>query len=184
MTLTPTMEATHPVAAAPKRGRGRPRLGSATFELPIPPSANGLWFSASGRGRVKTDAYRAWLEEAGWTLKEQHVKALPGAIGLAVLAGLPKRPRDLDNLLKATCDLLQANGIIESDALVCELHAKWDRTIPIGRVRVEVRQVAPPEKRMSAATRLQVSRRVRGWRQRQGEVLEGASAVGSGARAD
>jgi hypothetical protein len=54
---------------------------------------------------VKTDAYRAWLEQAGWMLRHQRAPSIPG--GLTVLAGLPTRPRDLDNLLKPIGDLLQ-----------------------------------------------------------------------------
>src|SRR5262249_25332239 len=115
----------------------------------MPPSANALWFNAPGRGRVKTDAYRAWLTEAGWSLKEQRVSRMLGTVGLTAFAGLSERSRDLDNLLKPIGDLLQANGIIENDARVCELFARRDKTVPTGRVRLEVRQVLAPTHRMS-----------------------------------
>lgn len=77
-------------------------------------------------------------------------------------AAIPKRSRDLDNLIKATLDLLQTNGIIENDRHVCEISAKWDRTIASGRMRVEVRQALPPELRMSAAGRQRLSASRRG----------------------
>ena len=110
--------------APPKRRPGRQHYISAVFELPIPPSTNALWFNVANRGRVKTEEYRAWLTEAGWMLKSQRALCIRGSVGLTVFAGLPERPRDLDNLLKPICDLLQANGIIENDDRVCEL---WPR---------------------------------------------------------
>jgi Holliday junction resolvase RusA-like endonuclease len=145
-----------------RRKRGRQRAHSTEFELPIAPSTNGLTRNVPGKGRVKTDLYRRWLIEAGWALKEQHVPKVEGTVSLTFWAAIPKRSRDLDNLIKATLDLLQANGIIENDALVCEIGAKWDRTIPAGRMKIRVRQAFPPELRMSAEGRHRLSASRRG----------------------
>jgi Holliday junction resolvase RusA-like endonuclease len=136
-------------AAKPKRGRGHPPFISTAAELPLPPSANALWFNAPGRGRVRTDSYNAWLAEAGWMLKQQRIVKIPGTVGLTLLAGLPKRARDLDNIFKACGDLLQAHGIIENDNRVCEIFARWDRAVPTGFIRLEVRQVRAPALRLS-----------------------------------
>ena len=140
-----------------KRSRGRQPFLSTAFELPIAPSANGLWLNVAGHGRTKAPAYRAWLQEAGWMLKEQHVPRVTGTVALTLLAGLPERPRDIDNLLKATCDLLQINGVVENDVKVCEVFAKWDRTVPSGFMRIEVRQALAPELRMSSEARQRLS---------------------------
>jgi len=138
-------------------GAGRRPFISTAAELPIPPSANALWFNAPGRGRVKTDEYRAWLDEAGWMLKKQRVSTIRGPVGLTVFAGLPERPRDLDNLIKKIGDLLQAYGIIENDNCICELFVRWDKTVPVGRIRLEVRQVLAPALRMSLEARQRLS---------------------------
>src|SRR5262249_47521125 len=114
-----------------------------------------------GRGRVKTDGYRAWLEEAGWELKQQRISRILGPVGLTVFAGLTDRPRDLDNLLKALGDLLQAHGIVESDARICEIFARWDQGVPNGRIRFEVRQVLAPGSRLSLEARGRMSRQKR-----------------------
>jgi hypothetical protein len=81
------------VASSTKPRRGRKPHIKTIIELPIPPSVNALWFNAPGRGRVRTDEYRAWLKEAGWLLKEQRVARIPGAVGLQLLVGIPKRRR-------------------------------------------------------------------------------------------
>lgn len=140
-------------------GAGRRPFVSTPCELPIPPSVNALWFNAPGRGRVRTDSYKAWLSEAGWRLREQKVTRIRRPVGLTMLAGLPKRPRDLDGCLKAACDLLEANGIIENDRLIAELFVRWDKTVPSGLVRLEIRQVVAPALRMSAEARERISAR-------------------------
>jgi Holliday junction resolvase RusA-like endonuclease len=83
-------------------------------------------------------------------------------VSLTLLAGLPERSRDLDNIIKATCDLLQANGVIENDAGICEVFAKWDKTVPSGRCRIEVRQALAPELRMGLEARRRLSIQKRG----------------------
>ena len=143
------------ISAQTKR-RGRPSFIATAFELPVPPSANALWFNAPGRGRVKTATYQSWLEEAGWALKEQRVTRIPGTVGLTIIAGLPERSRDLDNLCKPICDLLQGNSIIENDSRICELWARSDKIVPTGCIRVEVRGVLAPALRMSLEGRQQL----------------------------
>ena len=172
---------------APKAGHGgkRPGAGRRPFvstqcELPIPPSVNALWFNVAGRGRFRTDSYKAWLAEAGWMLKEQRVTRIRGPVGLTMLAGLPKRPRDLDGCLKAACDLLEANGIIENDRLIAELFVRWDKTVPSGLVRLEIRQVLAPALRMSAEARQRISARQRelqAWHLRQQAAMVESCAM-------
>ena len=46
---------------------------------------------------------------------------------------------------------------IEDDARVCEIFAKYDRTVTPGTIRCEVRQVLAPRHRMDEAARLRVT---------------------------
>jgi crossover junction endodeoxyribonuclease RusA len=111
------------------------------IDLPLPPSVNRLW--RSNRGRVhRSDPYAAWLREAGWALLQQRPKRLTGWVRVSIAAGVPdRRRRDLDNLLKALLDLLVQHQVIETDADVAALDARWDDLVPGGRVCLEVRSV-------------------------------------------
>jgi hypothetical protein len=132
---------------------------------------------------VRTDTYRAWLTGAGWELREQHAPTIAGSVGITIFAGLSERARDLDNIVKPLCDALQANSVIENDQCVAELFAKWDKTVPTGRIRVEVRQVAHPTKRMPAELRERYSRERRGvrdWNMRRILVEEATEHRGRG----
>jgi Holliday junction resolvase RusA-like endonuclease len=146
----------------PTRRKGRKRAISTEFELPIAPSANDLTLNLAGKGRGKAASYCRWLTDAGWALKEQHVPKVKGTVSVTFWVAIPKRSRDLDNLIKATLDLLQNNNVIENDARVCEISAKWDRTVSTGRMRIRVRQAFPPELRMSAEGRQRLSASRRG----------------------
>jgi 4-hydroxythreonine-4-phosphate dehydrogenase len=106
--------------------------------------------------------------------KQQRASAIRGPVGLTIFAAIPERTRDLDNLCKPLLDLMQANGVIESDALVAELFAKWGKTVPHGQVRVEVRQVLAPALRMSAEARQRLSiqkRELAAWHRRKERAL-------------
>jgi len=60
----------------------------------------------------------------------QRPEKITGPYKLSLLAVRPdKRRRDLDNLLKATSDLLSGLGVITDDSECTELSAKW---IPTG----------------------------------------------------
>jgi Holliday junction resolvase RusA-like endonuclease len=162
------------IADPPKHRPGRKPHISTSAVLTIPPSTNALWFNAPGRGRVRTDEYRAWLEQAGWHLKEQRVARIPGTVGLELLVGLQKRRCDVDNVIKPFGDLLQAIGIIQNDHDIVEVSAKWDKTVRPGFVRLTLRQVLEPEKRMSAEGRRRVgakARELQAWYRRQREAL-------------
>jgi Holliday junction resolvase RusA-like endonuclease len=82
-------------------------------EMPSPPSTNALY---SGR-RFKTEAYKAWIRSAGWTVKLQSPGTMPPG-RLRVLIEAPLGPRrDVENL-KAVSDLLVTLGIIADDRLI------------------------------------------------------------------
>jgi crossover junction endodeoxyribonuclease RusA len=98
--------------------------------LPYPPSANErLTVRKGGKGFVNTARYRAWAREAVWivAMAARGGKGVAGPFRLFALARQPdlRRSRDLDNLLKATCDALKAGGAIEDDSLCQEIRIVW-----------------------------------------------------------
>ena len=133
-----------------------PRVYRTALELPIPPSVNALW--RFGGGKVYRSAeYVAWIEAAGWELKTQKPINIPSPVAVRLKGGLPEKPRDLDNVAKAALDLLQAHGVIENDVAVVDLRMRWDRTVPTGRVQIELWRTIPPARRLDAASRAKVS---------------------------
>lgn len=98
------------------------------LHLPYPPSANKLW-TRTKRGMRRTDEYLAWLDEAGWRVKEQRAGSIQGPYKISINAVRPdKRHRDLDNLIKPTSDLLQHVGVIANDCDCEMLSARWVTT--------------------------------------------------------
>lgn len=112
----------------------------AHVELPLPPSVNACWRNVRGVGRVRTSAYRSWIDAAGWELRSQRPSHVPGEVSISIRAARPNRRRDLDNTIKPILDLLSSHRTIEDDARVTALAAIWDPTVEAGRVRVSVRQ--------------------------------------------
>lgn len=132
---------------ASKRPRGRRKAIVTAAMLSIPPSTNNLYWNMHGKGRVKTDDYRNWLETAGWELKAAKCCKVPGHVRVQLHAGLSARRRDLDNILKPTLDALKMWGIIEDDSWVSDISARWDRDIPQGQIAIMVRQTVSPGRR-------------------------------------
>jgi Holliday junction resolvase RusA-like endonuclease len=127
------------------------------LDLPIPPSVNQLWRHGKGKygkdNTYQTPEYEHWRHDAGWELKAQKPRAIMGWCALEIRAGIPERRRDVDNICKACGDILTEHGIIEDDAYVASLLARWDRTVPSGRIHLEVRSSIAPEMRLSSETR-------------------------------
>lgn len=94
------------------------------LELPVPPSVNNLYynnrrkFSKSGRklpGRLKTAAYRKWLDEAdGWyLLQKRTITPVRGPCSILIM--VPKSRADRTNLIKALEDFLVSREITGDD---------------------------------------------------------------------
>jgi crossover junction endodeoxyribonuclease RusA len=85
------------------------------FLLSVPPSGNKLFANASGRGRVKTSKYRAWIKGELNALIAQ--RARPVAAPASVSITLPRTVRgDCDNRIKGTVDLLVRAGVLPDDS--------------------------------------------------------------------
>ncbi len=107
------------------------------LSLPYPPSGNALY--RSNRGRVhKSERYVKWLRDAGFIALAQRPAGIVGPYKLSIDAVRPdKRKRDLDNLFKATSDLLVDIGVIGDDCHCEMISARWVTTGEGMTVRVE-----------------------------------------------
>ena len=88
--------------------------------LPFPPPLSACFTNAPGRGRVPTQRYKAWQDEALWEIKAQKARPITGRVTVyARLVPPDKRNRDLGNLDKAIADILVKAGLIEDDGSKC-----------------------------------------------------------------
>jgi crossover junction endodeoxyribonuclease RusA len=100
--------------------------GELRVTLPFPPSTNSLFRNVRGRGRVRSEAYKAWAIEAGYRVNR--AARLKGPVSVSVALCAPdKRRRDADNSLKPILDLLVKHGVIEADdwSIVRSVKAEW-----------------------------------------------------------
>jgi Holliday junction resolvase RusA-like endonuclease len=95
-----------------------------TLTLPLAPSVNALW-RISGSRMYRTKQYKDWAEEAGWMIRQQTKESIEGPYALHIRALKTKKRRDLDNILKATSDLLVEMRVVEDDSLCLALAAEW-----------------------------------------------------------
>ena len=87
---------------------------SVTLELPLPPSTNHLF--PGHKKRHHSAEYKEWIRTAGWELKLQKPRPVPGKVMLAIEVREPTTGRsDLSNRIKALEDLLVTHGIIQGD---------------------------------------------------------------------
>lgn len=105
--------------------------------LPWPPSQNRIW----RRGKSVTylsSQYRAWIEEAGWAIRQQTrgFKPIVGRFRAEILLNPPdNRQRDIDNSVKVLLDIAQKHGLVANDRYCEDLHVVLDRgssTTPVG----------------------------------------------------
>jgi len=114
-----------------------------SFLLPMPPSVNALYANAGKRGRVKTAAYRTWIDECQWAggfMKEPPVH-VAGQVAVCYRIPWPKdkRRRDIGNLEKPLSDMLVRLGAIEDDSKIVDLHLVYGPANVEGKVLVEIR---------------------------------------------
>lgn len=108
------------------------------IDVPRPPSVNGLTFNVPGRGRVRTDRYRTWLRAAGNELMAQRPGRISGAYLLTIQVGrAASKRRDLDNIAKASSDLLVTHRIVEDDSYAERVTVEWTDVVEGARLIVE-----------------------------------------------
>ncbi|KQP53058.1 RusA family crossover junction endodeoxyribonuclease [Methylobacterium sp. Leaf106] len=118
------------------------------FTVAIPPSTNNLFFSVSGKGRRKTDAYKAWIKEASIVAKLAiRAKRIDGPYALNIQIGKPdNRRRDLGNLEKALSDLLVSVGAVSDDSACQRIEMEWSPNVDGAFVRVMETKAVPTRK--------------------------------------
>ena len=129
-------------------------MQSVTLSLPYPLSVNALWRSSRRGGWYRSKAYREWRKTAAWDLRMQlgpiaETLFPDTSIGICLDIGRPDmRKRDIDNLSKCVCDLLQDFKVISDDSLIEELTIK--RFPDIAGCQVTVWAMLPIQKSEAA----------------------------------
>lgn len=109
--------------------------------LPYPPSTNRYWRHWKGRTLLSRDG-RSYREDAVRAVMEARQDGLGRrACRVTILCFMPDaRRRDLDNVLKASLDAMQAARVFEDDAQIVKLTVERgpiDRARPRLEVTVE-----------------------------------------------
>lgn len=87
------------------------------LELPFPIPLHACFRNVPGRGRVKTERYAKYSDNAAKELLVQRPGRIKGPVSVHVSLVAPDaRARDGDNLLKCLFDTLVKNGVIEDDS--------------------------------------------------------------------
>lgn len=107
--------------------------------LPFPPSLNNLFINVR-RGRIRSQKYDSWLQEAGQEIMRQRPSKCQGPVSIKYefQDGRDNRKRDLDNLAKAPNDLLVSHGIIEADdgSIVRSIALEWNPSVTGVRITI------------------------------------------------
>jgi len=85
--------------------------------VPMPPSLNNAFLNVPGKGRVRSQSYKAWAEEAGWMVKAKRNGAITEAVSVHIdIRPANNRAFDLDNRVKPCLDILVACGVLSDDS--------------------------------------------------------------------
>ena len=96
-----------------------------SMTLPYPISVNAMYANVPGKGRVKTERYKTWLNSAGWSLRAARPERVSGPYKLEIVLHVADaRRRDLDNTVKPVLDLLVTHGLVDDDTHCMELHVR------------------------------------------------------------
>ena len=127
-----------------------------TFDLPYPPTTNNLFINVR-RGRIRSQKYDSWIQEAGCEIMRQRPRKVEGPVSLNYEfqeVHKVNRKRDLGNLEKATTDLLVKHGIIEADhdLIVRRVSANWNAEVEGVRITIQPVFNRVPETQTESAT--------------------------------
>jgi crossover junction endodeoxyribonuclease RusA len=109
-----------------------------------PPTANNLFRNVPGKGRVKTDRYKAWLAEplflATPDMGFRRLATPPAApltmdVRISIECPRERKNSDLDNRIKGLIDRITKGGWLADDKQVVEIHARW-ADLPACRVTI------------------------------------------------
>jgi len=118
--------------------------------LPWPVSVNSAYRNLGGRGRVKTKAYKQWMERADAWLVEQRsssltlpAEPLSGFLRMEIRGHPPnKRKRDYSNIIKVVEDLLTSYKVYEDDSQIKDIRCLEDlESVSQGAVLVTVEEL-------------------------------------------
>ena len=139
------------------KGKGGRKVYRTELDRPIPPSLTGSGGRARAAKRPLARVHEL-VEAAGGELVAQRPTCIPSPVAVTLKAGIPgHRRRDLDNIAKATLDLLEQQGVVTNDATVVDLRLTWDKVVPAGRMRVSLWRTTEPAARPGAEGRARVS---------------------------
>jgi len=101
--------------------------GTISLVLPFPPSANNLFESGPGGGRVATKRYREWRQAAHAEILRQRPRLAIGPVEVTITLQEQFGRREADTLIKPVLDSLIASGIIAGDqaAILRRITAQW-----------------------------------------------------------
>lgn len=121
--------------------------------LPYPPSVNKYWRRVGNRTVLSRPArnFRVCVKDA-W-LVQKWVYGLrtlgPVAVQVKMIVEPPdKRKRDLDNVLKAVLDAIEAAGIIDDDAQVRRLIVEFTEPTGNGAIHVTITPIHTPSRQI------------------------------------
>jgi len=118
-----------------------------SYTLPYPPSVNHYWRS-NAKGRVFIAAEgKKYREAVGYAILEAGRRELgTGAVEIAVRVWPPdNRKRDLDNVLKALLDALEASRVYADDSQIDRLVVERRPVLKGGQVTVHLWPLLPVE---------------------------------------
>jgi len=101
-------------------------VSAVSFDLPFPPSTNGL-FAGKAR-RYLSAGYKAWKAAAGPRVP---AGLIAGPYSLDLIFDRPdRRARDLGNLEKAVSDLIVERGLVIDDSCCQRITLSWSDAPP------------------------------------------------------
>lgn len=107
-----------------------------TLKLPVPPSANNLFANMKGQGRIRSEKYLKWINDAGWHLKAQKPGSISGRYSLSIV--LPAKTRgDIDNRIKSISDLIVSHRVVQDDSYAWAVSIRRDEAATEAHVTVE-----------------------------------------------
>jgi crossover junction endodeoxyribonuclease RusA len=109
--------------------------------LPLPPSTNAFWRSVVIKGAVRvlvSREARAWKKLADIAVAAQCRRVLENDVSVSIIAYMPDRRRDLDNIVKPALDCLQG-AAYNNDRQIVKLVAekRYDKFNPRLELHIE-----------------------------------------------